>query len=126
MSLPVILASAALVFLVVAIARFVVVLDETELALRRLVSGVRSVRRAVEGAGNYAASVGQTAVAGEEALTNLADLKRTGRAAAGGSVGPHRPAADNGADVGTGPVSLVIRPHPVPRTPPAGPKKPTP
>ncbi len=80
MELPVLLAAVALVGVSVALARLVAKLDETELALRRLVSDVRAVRRAVAGATDFAADVGRNVAAGEEALSNLEQLKRTGRA----------------------------------------------
>lgn len=110
MELPVVLAAVVLALLVAGLARLVAVLDEIELALRRLVTGVRSVRRAVAGATDLATEVGQNVTGGVEALSSLERLKRTGRASS-----VRVPTGE-----GLGAVSLVIRPHPVPEVPPSG------
>ena len=97
--------------LVVALARLVAVLDEAEVVLRCLVTGVRAARRAAGGAVALAGDVGRRAGAGEEALGELAALKSPGAPA---------PAAGRLTDVHgepVGPVSLVLRPHPVPGPP---------
>ena len=97
--------------LVVALARLVAVLDEAEVVLRCLVTAVRAARRAAGGAVALAGDVGRDAVAGEEALGALDALK---------SAGASPPAPGRLTDVHgepVGPVSLVLRPHPVPGPP---------
>lgn len=97
--------------LVIALARLVAVLDEAEVVLRGLVTGVRSARRSVTGAVSLAGAVGRDMAAGEEALSTLEALKAPG--SQGRPEG--RLTGLDGSPVG--PVSPVIRPHPDPGRP---------
>ena len=92
------LVALTLALIIAGLFRLATVLDDAELALRRLVAGVWAARRAVAEAGELAAAVERDAASGQAALDRLADLKR-GR--------PRQPG-------GTGPVSLPLRPGPSP------------
>jgi hypothetical protein len=89
-----------LAIVVAGVWRLVAVLDSAELALRRLVAGVRSAGRAVEAAAELAAAVERDAARGQAELERL---QRAGRARSGRD--------GNG---GAGPVSLPFRPGPSP------------
>lgn len=94
------LVAVVLALVVVGLFRLLAVLDSMDLALRRLVAGVWSARRAVEEAGKLAAAVGRDASRGQADLDRLEALKRP----RSGRAGP-----ENG---GLGPVSLPSRPRP--------------
>ncbi|HET9770720.1 MAG TPA: hypothetical protein VFS16_07515 [Acidimicrobiia bacterium] len=81
--------------------RLVAVLDSADLALRRLVAGVWSARRAVAAAGELAAAVERDAARGQAELERLQAVKR--------------PRPEREADGGAGPVSLPFRPGPARR-----------
>ena len=98
--------------LVVALARLVAALDEADVALRGVVTGVRSIRRGVHQALSLASDVGRDVAAGEDALSLLSELKAP-RSFGSPPRLSGRLAADDGAP--TGPRSLVIRPHPDPK-----------
>jgi hypothetical protein len=96
-----VLAVVALTLVVIAagLVRIVAVLDSAELALRRLVAGMWSARRAIEAATELAADVERDAGRGQAELERLQTLQRP------------RPAR-NGRANGAGPVSLPFRPGP--------------
>lgn len=77
--------------------RVVALLDSAEMALRRLVAGVWSARRAIETAGELADDVERNARLGRAELERLHALRRP------------RPGRDQHAH-GAGPVSLPFRP----------------
>ena len=103
--------AACLGLLVVALARLVAVLDEAEVVLRGLVTGVRTARRGVAGAVSLAGAIGRDTAAGEEALSALEALKAPGTRGRP----EDRLTGLDGSPVG--PVSPVTRPHPDPGTP---------
>lgn len=104
--LPLALVGVVLTLLVAGLIRLVARLDAAELTLRGLVGGVRAVRLAARGLAGLAGEVGRDVAAGEAAIGQLETLKRNGAG---------RPAP--AGNVGTGPVSLPLRPAPGPRPP---------
>jgi hypothetical protein len=88
------LVALTLALIIAGLFRLAAVLDDAELALRRLVAGVWAARRAVAAAGELGAAIERDAASGQAALDRLAALKR-GRS------------RDPG---GAGPVSLPLRP----------------
>jgi hypothetical protein len=88
----------ALAILIAGLFLVVAVLDSAELALRRLVAGVWSARRAVGAAADLAAAVERDADRGRAELDRLRTLRH-----------PRSGPDGNG---GAGPVSLPFRPGP--------------
>jgi hypothetical protein len=66
----------ALALVIAALFRLVGVLDDTELALRRLAGDVRAARKTMATAGELAAAVERDAASGRAALDRLGELKR--------------------------------------------------
>jgi hypothetical protein len=87
-----------LAVIIAGVFRLVAVLDSAELALRRLVAGVWSARRAVDTAAELAAAVERDAARSQAELERLHRVQRA------------RPAPNGGA----GPVALPFRPGPSP------------
>lgn len=92
------LVALTLAIVIAGLFRLVAALDSAELALRRLVAGVWSARRAVAAAAELATAVERDATQGRAELDRLQTLSRS------------RPGRDGNG--GAGPVSLPFRPGP--------------